>query len=134
MLSWEKGVPQRTGFDFNVDNPIGRELFQKAVKDEENLFKMSSSNNTVWSLYYYKRWLWVQFPWICLERDIIYDKLIEITFGYDGNSYLSFKSEMELLEKIQNIIIDTRERRRKGGQTNSPKNLALQLNPKIVSY
>lgn len=51
------------------------------------------------SFYYYKRWLWIAFPWICLQSDRRYNYSTLIKECYSSNlKYLSVSDDMLLTE------------------------------------
>lgn len=51
------------------------------------------------SYYYYKRWLWITFPWICLQPDRRYNFSALIRECYSSNmKYLSVSDDMLLTE------------------------------------
>ena len=113
MLTTRKLDPHRKEYDFSVDNPIGRERFEKAIREELKLIQSRQKNDQVYGFYYYKRWLWLQFPWICLDLHIDYGKLIDVSFGFNGYNYFCFKTEAELIQKLHSIIYETKERKSK---------------------
>ncbi len=119
MLTVHKVDPHRKEYDFSVDNPIGRDRFERAVKAEVCSSGGHQKNDPVYGFYHYKRWLWLELPWICLDLYIDYGKLIDVTFGFNGYSYFSYKTEFELMMKLENIIDDARERKTHTGQTGS---------------
>ena len=58
------------------------------------------------SFYYYKRWLWICFPWICLQSDQRYNFSSLIRECYDSNiKYLSVQDDMSLT--IRNLLCHT---------------------------
>lgn len=51
------------------------------------------------SFYYYKRWIWIAFPWICLQQDKRYNYSTLINECYSSNlKYLSVSDDMLLTE------------------------------------
>lgn len=71
------------------------------------------------SFYYYKRWLWIAFPWICLQPDRRYNYSTLIRECYSSNlKYLSVSDDMLLTEcnyslpKTRLRSSETRGRRR----------------------
>ena len=51
------------------------------------------------SFYYYKRWLWIAFPWLCLQPDKRYNYSSLIYECYSSNlKYLSVSDDMLLTE------------------------------------
>ena len=128
MLTTGKLDPHRKEYDFSVDNPIGRERFEKAIRDELKLAQSRPKNDPVFGFYHYKRWLWLQFPWICLDRHIEYGKLVDVSFGFNGYTYLSYKTEAELMEKLDGIVTEAKKRKTKAGQP-APQ----QANSKVFS-
>ncbi len=51
------------------------------------------------SYYYYKRWLWITFPWICLQPDRRYNFSALIRECYSSNmKYISVSDDMLLTE------------------------------------
>lgn len=130
MLTSRGLDPHRKEYDFSVDNPIGRERFEKAIRDEVKLLNTREKNDPVYGYYHYKRWLWLQFPWICLDMYIDYDKLMDVCFGFNGYTYLSFEAEYELITKMDNIINEAKERKTKKSQTT----IAPSSSAKIVFF
>lgn len=55
---------------------IKKGLFLKRYSDycEEEYHKSSSQKR---SFYYYKQWIWMQFPWICQSLNNNYSELIQ---------------------------------------------------------
>lgn len=52
------------------------------------------------SFYYYKRWLWIAFPWLCLQPDKQYNYSNLIYECYSSNlKYLSVGDDMLLTER-----------------------------------
>ena len=113
MLSYRRQNNSLKDNDFSVDNPIGRARFEKAIRDEVKMLQTMPKNDTVYGFYNYKRWLWLQFPWICLDLTVDYDKLMDVCFGFKRYSYLCYESEYELLLKLYSLITEAKERKTK---------------------
>ena len=66
----------------NIDNPIAREAFKKGLMEQlEHHAKYNQLRN-----YYYKRWVWVQFPWWSIN---VYENISEIMINSISLSSLS---------------------------------------------
>lgn len=48
--------------------------------------------------YYYKRWLWVMFPWACLSTGLYFSKIMEACFASE-TEYMSVKEEYDYTER-----------------------------------
>ena len=122
MLMEKKKNNSKREYDFSVDNPNGRERFIKAILDEMRICQNKKRNDPVNCFYYYKRWLWMQFPWICLDLYIDYGKLVNVTYGLDGYDYFSSKSEYELMSKLNEALIDAKELKTQTSNCNGTRN------------
>jgi hypothetical protein len=61
--------------------------------------------------YYYKRWLWMNFPWICLSKENIeFSRLIAFCYS-DDKSFLDNEQETILYFKCLQIISECKEKK-----------------------
>lgn len=78
----------------------------KGLAEDDNLAKaiheidLNLEPNITPSFYYYKRWLWIAFPWLCLQPDKRYNYSNLIYECYSSNlKYLSVGDDMLLTER-----------------------------------
>lgn len=59
--------------------------------------------------YYYKRWLWMMFPWACLshKNEFIYSNFMKICYS-DNDKGIRFKEEKKLVEDSMAIIMESK--------------------------
>lgn len=123
----------------NVDNPITREVLkQELIKDieehdggipalsGENIAEKKSDHQML--NYYYKRWLWVQFPWWCINPHQNVSEIMELSVSLSNlrpellermtieekssfELYFSMDQEKELVLKTLNILKDAKLRK-----------------------
>jgi hypothetical protein len=67
-LNAEKHTPMEKKKEINIDNPIARENFKNDL-----LMDMNAERKFI--NYYYKRWIWVQFPWFTIN---VYEDITDI--------------------------------------------------------
>lgn len=87
---------------FNVDNNIVRENVRNKIKQEMEDLK-NDKNREIFSVkeekqiyYYYKRWIWVQFPWCTIDVYSNLSNIMEMSMGSHTN-YISTVKENELV-------------------------------------
>lgn len=75
------------------------EQFQKRMGNKEDSqaiivvnAKNPASQDRVPLYYYYKRWLWMMFPWVCLSTGLYFSKIMEACFS-SATKYMSVKDE-----------------------------------------
>ncbi|CAD8127492.1 unnamed protein product [Paramecium sonneborni] len=57
--------------------------------------------------YYYKRWLWVQFPWLALTQKNNFSKLMQF-YGKDSTQYMSIQEEILINQKAIRLVINAK--------------------------
>ena len=63
------------------------------------------------SLYYYKRWVWIQFPWACISLHNNYSQTPELCLT-SATEYMSVETEAEFTRQALKIAIEARERKK----------------------
>jgi hypothetical protein len=63
------------------------------------------------ALYYYKRWIWIQFPWACISLQNDYSKTPELCLT-SATEYMSVESEAEFTRQALKIAIEAKERKK----------------------
>lgn len=63
------------------------------------------------SLYYYKRWIWIQFPWACISLQNDYSKTPELCLT-SATEYMSVEAEAEFTRQALKIAIEAKERKK----------------------
>ena len=48
--------------------------------------------------YYYKRWVWIMFPWVCLSVNLSFSDIMEACFK-SPTEYMSSKDEYEYTKR-----------------------------------
>ena len=63
--------------------------------------------------YFYKRWMWIMFPWACMsiEKDGVYSDQIHRCFESDLK-YIKVVDELELTQRAQLIAIEAKEKKK----------------------
>ena len=54
--------------------------------------------------YYYKRWIWIMFPWVCISVNLNFSQIIEACYK-SATEYMSVKAEHEYTQR-KALIID----------------------------
>ncbi|CAD8192999.1 unnamed protein product [Paramecium octaurelia] len=65
------------------------------------------STSKVPNPYYYKRWLWVQFPWLALTQKNNFSKLMQF-YGKDSTQYMSIQEEIQINQKAIRLVINAK--------------------------
>lgn len=74
-----------------------------------NLHQMQNYYDGQPSYYYYKRWLWIIFPWACMSDNVHknYSEQIKISQG-NNNTCMTFEEEQRLNKRAFMITLDAR--------------------------
>ncbi|CDW91345.1 histidine acid phosphatase family protein [Stylonychia lemnae] len=105
---------------FNVDNTIVREQIMNKIKkeleDSKNEKAKDNLNNknggtSSQIYYYYKRWIWVQFPWCTIDVYSNLSNIMEMSMGSHTN-YISTAKENELVNGTIQILKEAKLRKK----------------------
>ncbi|CAD8211499.1 unnamed protein product [Paramecium octaurelia] len=77
----------------------------------EKLISISKGPNP----YQYKRWLWVQFPWLALKQKNNFSKLMQF-YGKDSTQYMSIQEEIYINPKAIRLVINAKSSKDKSIQ------------------
>lgn len=82
------------------------ELMFPKLGNNGNLAIPPSKHN---AFYYYKRWLWLVFPWACMsvDADMVYSDMISLCYAGEGKS-LRIKDDEELCRRAQMITVEAK--------------------------
>jgi hypothetical protein len=64
------------------------------------------------SLYYYKRWIWIQFPWICISLNNNYSTTPELRKKIEGDDSNNLELEYKYTKQSLLVAIEAREKKR----------------------
>ena len=84
-------------------------------------------------MYYYKRWLWIQFPWCAIDIFSDFSQIMLSTTGKKAEKINSSK-ENELVASMIAIIRDAKGRKNKFGKaglSSAPSSTIQKSRPKI---
>ena len=95
------------GQENHPNKPHRKEKELKLTKIKETY----SSSDVSPSLYYYKRWIWIQFPWACISLQNDYSKTPELCLT-SATEYMSVESEAEFTRQALKIAIEAKERKK----------------------
>ncbi|CAD8212015.1 unnamed protein product [Paramecium pentaurelia] len=120
----------------NVDQ-LAEELNHKLKKviqqKEENLSQdQLQSNERESTDYYYKRWIWIQFPWACMsiDKNCDYSTVIKQCFS-SATDYMSVEDENAFTESALKIAFEAKRKRKEMYEQNQEQETRLQLIPQI---
>lgn len=91
---------QRHQLDKLKDNFL--KLLSSSSEARQNYVQKTSTraggNECTPMYYYYKRWLWLMFPWVCLSPGLFFSKIMQACFSSD-TKYMSVKKEREYTQR-----------------------------------
>jgi hypothetical protein len=64
------------------------------------------------SLYYYKRWIWIQFPWVCISLNNNYSTTPELCKKIEGDDFDTLEQEAKYTKQALLVAIEAREKKR----------------------
>lgn len=92
-----KSNSSKKQIQFVQDNSDSEDEYLDPVMQAMREVDLNLEHQITPSFYYYKRWLWISFPWICLHADQRFNFSSLITECYSSNiKYLSVKDDMML--------------------------------------
>lgn len=86
-------------------HPLNAMSFQK-IKENYRLREVKPS------LYYYKRWIWIQFPWICISLNNNYSTTPELKKNIEGEDNDHNEDEYKYTKQSLLVAIEAREKKR----------------------
>lgn len=86
-------------------HPLNAMSFQK-IKQNYRLREVKPS------LYYYKRWIWIQFPWICISLNNNYSITPELKKNIEGEDSDNMEDEYKYTKQSLLVAIEAREKKR----------------------
>lgn len=89
----------------NHPHPLTALSFQK-IKDNYRLKEIKPS------LYYYKRWIWIQFPWVCISLNNNYSTTPELRRKIEGDDSDNLEHEYRYTKQSLLVAIEAREKKR----------------------
>ena len=102
---------------FNVDNTIVREQIMSKIKRELEEQRGEKTKESLQAkeeksiYYYYKRWIWVQFPWCTIDVYSNLSNIMEMSMGSQTN-YISTAKENELVNGTIQILKEAKLRKK----------------------
>lgn len=63
-------------------------------------------------MYYYKRWIWIQFPWICISLNNNYSTTPELKKNIEGDDNDITEDEYKYTKQSLMVAIEAREKKR----------------------
>ena len=60
------------------------------------------------SLYYYKRWIWIQFPWVCISLNNNYSTTPELCKKIEGDDFDTLEQEAKYTKQALLVAIEAR--------------------------
>lgn len=88
-----------------LPHPLNAMSFQK-IKENYRLREIKPS------LYYYKRWIWIQFPWICISLNNNYSITPELRKNIEGEDSDNNEDQYRYTKQSLLVAIDAREKKR----------------------
>ena len=64
------------------------------------------------TLYYYKRWIWIQFPWVCISLSNNYSTTPELCKKIEGDDFDNLELESKYTKQALLVAIEAREKKR----------------------
>ena len=86
------------------DLPDLKMLYTKTVEEEFELNQKPPTN------YYYKRWIWMQFPWVCMTMKCDYSDKLRKCFT-SPTSYMSDSEEREFTLQALRIALEAKKKK-----------------------
>ena len=81
-----------------------KSLYAKTVVEEFELNQKPPTN------YYYKRWIWMQFPWVCMTMKCDYSEKLRKCFT-SPTSYMSVAEEREFTLQALKIALEAKKKK-----------------------
>ncbi|CAD8209657.1 unnamed protein product [Paramecium pentaurelia] len=134
-----KPFEQTENEEENPDNldQLAEELNQRLKKiiqqKEDNLSQdQLQSNERESTDYYYKRWIWIQFPWACMsiDKNCDYSTVIKQCFS-SATDYMSVEDENAFTESALKIAFEAKRKRKEMYEQKQEQETKLQLIPQI---
>lgn len=110
MLTENKNTATPTSEEerYNIENPLFMQVYREKqvalLKKENPLFPQLY-------LYYYKRWIWLQFPWFCMDIVSSFSAYMNKAMGKDINLHMNSSLEMDLVVGSLKIIKEAKSRK-----------------------
>ena len=100
--------PLREEENYNLENPLFRNTFREKLVKILHSNKESRKN----TFYYYKRWLWLEFPWLSVDPELSFEDMMEKSMGSRAQGFVSSDAEEEIIRKLQIVIRELKNRKK----------------------
>lgn len=67
--------------------------------------------------YYYKRWIWLQFPWFCMDINSSFSFYMKETIGHEIHLHMDNTSEIDLVTGSLKILKEVKQRKQTSGKS-----------------
>ncbi|CAD8126406.1 unnamed protein product [Paramecium sonneborni] len=112
---------------------LNHRLKKVIQQKEENLSQdLLQSNERESTDYYYKRWIWIQFPWACMsiDKNCDYSTIIKQCFS-SATDYMSVEDENAFTESALKIALEAKRKQKEMYEQKQEQQTRLQLIPQV---
>ncbi|CAK67173.1 unnamed protein product (macronuclear) [Paramecium tetraurelia] len=112
---------------------LNHKLRKVIQQREENLSQEQLQSSERESTdYYYKRWIWIQFPWACMsiDKNCDYSVVIKQCFS-SATDYMSVEDENAFTESALKIALEAKRKRKEMYEQKQEQETQLQLIPQV---
>jgi hypothetical protein len=106
MKEVQKYIEQSRGQDEEECKPLQAEQVVHLIREEYLLSTPVPAN------YYYKRWIWLQFPWMCLSPRVDFSSIMRQCYS-NPTDYMSVSEENEYTRKALAIVLEAKVKKEK---------------------
>ncbi|CAD8174304.1 unnamed protein product [Paramecium pentaurelia] len=112
-----------------MDQKLRKTLQAKEDNLSEDLLQQSDRESTD---YYYKRWIWIQFPWACMSvsKKCDYSTVIKQCFS-SATDYMSVEDENAFTESALKIALEAKRKKKEMYEQKYHEEVRLQIIPQI---
>ncbi|CAD8193095.1 unnamed protein product [Paramecium octaurelia] len=112
-----------------INNRLRKVLQQKEENLSQDVMQTSERESTD---YYYKRWIWIQFPWACtsIDKNCDYSTVIKQCFS-SATDYMSVEDENAFTESALKIALEAKRKRKEMYEQKQEQETRLQLIPQV---
>lgn len=64
------------------------------------------------SLYYYKRWIWIQFPWVCISLNNNYSNTPELCRSFETDEFETLEQQTKYTKQALIVAIEAKEKKK----------------------
>ncbi|CAK89279.1 unnamed protein product (macronuclear) [Paramecium tetraurelia] len=112
-----------------INNRLRKVIQQKEENLSQDVMQTGERESTD---YYYKRWIWIQFPWACtsIDKNCDYSTVIKQCFS-SATDYMSVEDENAFTESALKIALEAKRKRKEMYEQKQEQETRLQLIPQV---